>query len=94
MATLDHEVAGPVHDDDAAELADLERSWRDPPGLRGWLTTVDHKRVGLRYIVTAMVFFVLAGIEALVMRVQLARPQNGVLDPDKYNQFFTCTAPP
>lgn len=90
MATAENEVA-PVSgdDEDAKQLADLEHSWRDPPGIRGWLMTVDHKRVGLRYIVTAMVFFVLAGLEALVMRVQLARPQNGLLDPDKYNQFFT-----
>ena len=54
MATVESDVA-PARDDDAA-LADLERSWRDPPGLWGWLTTVDHKRVGIRYIVTAMVF--------------------------------------
>jgi cytochrome c oxidase subunit 1 len=50
---------------------------------------VDHKSVAKRYIVTAFVFFVLAGIEAAVMRAQLARPENTVLGPDAYNQFFT-----
>jgi len=76
-------------DDDAAHLAQVEATWTDAPGLWGWLTTVDHKRIGKRYIATAMTFFLLAGLEALAMRVQLARPQNGFLGPDKYNQFFT-----
>jgi cytochrome c oxidase subunit I+III len=88
MATVENEVVGPVPDD-AAALAELERSWHEPRGLWGWLITVDHKRIGKRYITTAMTFFLLAGLEALAMRVQLARPQNGFLDPDKYNQFFT-----
>ncbi|HWJ05708.1 MAG TPA: cytochrome c oxidase subunit I [Steroidobacteraceae bacterium] len=78
--------------DDAARrrhLAELERVWADPPGLRGWLTTVDHKRVARRYIVTALVFFVLAGVLALAMRTQLAVPENTVLGPDLYNQVFS-----
>jgi len=87
MSTVDLDVAGGR--DDAAELAALERSWHEPRGLWGWLITVDHKRIGKRYIITAMSFFLLAGLEALAMRVQLARPQNGFLGPDKYNQFFT-----
>src|SRR3954454_13970904 len=87
MASLERDVAGGR--DDSAELAALERSWHEPGGLWGWLITVDHKRIGKRYIITAMSFFLFAGLEALAMRVQLARPQNGFLDPDKYNQFFT-----
>ncbi|HEX8905434.1 MAG TPA: cbb3-type cytochrome c oxidase subunit I, partial [Longimicrobiaceae bacterium] len=87
MASVERDVVATR--DEAAELAALERSWREPPGLWGWLITVDHKRVGLRYIITAMTFFVLAGLEALAMRTQLARPQNGLLNPDRYNQFFT-----
>jgi cytochrome c oxidase subunit I+III len=87
MASLERDVVGGR--DDAAELAALERSWHEPRGLWGWLITVDHKRIGKRYIITAMSFFLLAGLEALAMRVQLARPQNGFLDPDRYNQFFT-----
>jgi cytochrome c oxidase subunit I+III len=67
----------------------LEETWRQPPGLWGWLTSVDHKSIGKRYIVTAMVFFVLGGLEAAVIRAQLARPENSVLGPDAYNQFFT-----
>jgi cytochrome c oxidase subunit 1 len=67
----------------------LEETWRHHPGLWGWLRSVDHKAIGLRYIITAFVFFLLAGLEAAVMRAQLARPENTVLGPDAYNQYFT-----
>jgi cytochrome c oxidase subunit I+III len=71
------------------ERRELERSWRSGPGLLGWLSDTDHKSVGKRYIVTALVFFLLGGIEAALMRIQLARPENALLDPDRYNQIFT-----
>jgi cytochrome c oxidase subunit I+III len=67
----------------------LERTWRRPAGFLGWLTTSDHKEIGLRYIKTAFGFFVLAGILALHMRIQLALPKNAFLTNDLYNQFFT-----
>jgi cytochrome c oxidase subunit 1 len=53
------------------------------------LTTLDHKRIGLRYIVTAFAFFALAGLLALVMRLQLSRAENDLVGPDLYNQLFT-----
>ena len=68
---------------------ELELTWNQPPGLWHWLRSVDHKSIGKRYIVTAFVFFVLAGLEAAMMRAQLARPENTLLGPDAYNQFFT-----
>ena len=68
---------------------ELEHSWKDAPGFWGWLTTVDHKRIGKRYIVTAFIFFLLGGIDAALIRLQLARPENGILGPDAYNQVFT-----
>jgi cytochrome c oxidase subunit 1 len=71
------------------ERRDLERSWASRPGLLGWLSNTDHKSVGERYIVTAMLFFLLGGIEAALMRVQLSRPENAFLGPDQYNQIFT-----
>ena len=58
-------------------------------GWLGWLTTVDHKKIGILYGTTAFVFFIIGGIEALLIRVQLAQPNAEVLDPDLYNQFFT-----
>jgi cytochrome c oxidase subunit I+III len=67
----------------------MERTWHERPGLWGWLTTTDHKRIGVRYIITAFVFFLLGGLEAFAMRLQLARPENRLLDPDQYNQIFT-----
>jgi cytochrome c oxidase subunit I+III len=67
----------------------LERAWRSPAGVMGWFSTVDHKQIGVRYIVTALVFFLLAGLLALLMRLQLARPENHLLGPDLYNQVFT-----
>jgi cytochrome c oxidase subunit 1 len=67
----------------------FERTWAPRRGLWAWLTSVDHKSVGKRYILTAFLFFLLGGLEALAMRVQLARPENGLLGPDEYNQIFT-----
>src|SRR4051794_11240286 len=67
----------------------LDRTWGRRPGFVGWLTSTDHKDIGLRFVRTAFVFFLLGGILALLMRVQLAGPRNAVLDPDLYNQLFT-----
>ncbi|MEX3936208.1 cytochrome c oxidase subunit I [Paraburkholderia phymatum] len=72
----------------AAEKA-LRELWETPPGWRGWLSTVDHKRIGIRYLVTAFVFLIAGGVEALIMRVQLAQPNGTVLTPQQYNQLFT-----
>ena len=58
-------------------------------GLLSWLMTVDHKRIGILYIVSAFIFFLLGGTEALLMRLQLAQPNNTFLTPDLYNQIFT-----
>ncbi|HSI34171.1 MAG TPA: cytochrome c oxidase subunit I [Tepidisphaeraceae bacterium] len=67
----------------------LERVWRRRPGVLGRLASTNHKDVGLRFIVTAFVFFALAGVLALVMRLQLAKPGNTLVNPDLYNQLFT-----
>ncbi len=75
--------------DGAALRARLSRTWGTGKGLIGALSSVDHKVVGRRYIATAFVFLFLAGLSAVVMRVQLARPENGLVGPDLYNQLFT-----
>jgi cytochrome c oxidase subunit 1 len=64
-------------------------AWADKPGIVGWLSTVDHKRIGRRFIVSAFVFFILGGILAGLMRLQLARPDSTLIGPDVYNQLFT-----
>jgi len=58
-------------------------------GLWSWLTTVDHKRIGIMYGVTSFIFFLLGGIEALLIRIQLAGPNQTFLDQDQYNRIFT-----
>ncbi|OFW62750.1 MAG: cytochrome c oxidase subunit I [Actinobacteria bacterium RBG_16_67_15] len=61
-------------------------------GIWGWLTTTDHKRIGKLYGVTALAFFVMGGLEALFIRLQLATPNGEVLSADAYNQMFTMHA--
>jgi cytochrome c oxidase subunit I+III len=67
----------------------LEAVWGERPGLASWLTTVDHKRIGIKYLYTGMIFFVIGGVEALLIRTQLARPNLEVLNPEAYNQLFS-----
>ncbi|RUY18228.1 cytochrome ubiquinol oxidase subunit I, partial [Mesorhizobium sp. M7A.F.Ca.US.005.03.2.1] len=72
-----------------AERQRLLGIWETAPGLYGWLASVDHKTIGIRYLCTAFFFLVIGGMEALVMRVQLAQPELKVLSPDAYNQLFS-----
>src|SRR5688500_18246058 len=69
--------------------AQLERTCRAPGGLWGWLTAINHKSIGTRYLATTFLFFIFAGVNAALMRAQLARPNGNVLGPDAYNQAFT-----
>lgn len=70
-----------------SEALTLPRTYEG--GIVRWLTTTNHKDVGILYVITAMVFFLAGGIEALLIRIQLARPENKLLSPDAYNQIFT-----
>jgi cytochrome c oxidase subunit I len=72
-----------------SERQRLDRTWALARGVKGFLSEVDHKRIGTRFIVTALVFFALGGILAALMRIQLAVPENTFLGPDLYNQVFT-----
>jgi len=67
----------------------LTRSWARHPGVLGWLGQCNHKAVGKRFVVTAFVFFLIGGILALLMRVQLGVPEAGFLGPEAYNAAFT-----
>jgi cytochrome c oxidase subunit 1/cytochrome c oxidase subunit I+III len=73
----------------SVEVERLRQIWEARPGWRGWFSTVDHKTIGLRYLVTAFIFLLAGGVEALIMRVQLARPDATLLTPEQYNQLFT-----
>ena len=57
--------------------------------LHDWVTTVDHKRLGIMYIAYALIFLVIGGIEATVMRIQLIRPHNDFVSPQVFNRMFT-----
>jgi cytochrome c oxidase subunit 1 len=81
--------AAAARDEAERERRALERTWAVPGGFLGWFKVSDHRTIGKRYIVTAFVFFILAGIQAALMRLQLAIPENTVLGPDRYNQLFT-----
>ena len=70
------------------EFERLKQAWRTPTGLR-FLTSVNNTSIGLLYIGTAMLFFLLAGILGLMMRTQLAVPDNDLLSASVYNQVFT-----
>ncbi len=67
----------------------LVELWETPKTLHGFLGTVDHKELGQRYIVTALLFLVAGGIEALIMRVQLTHANTNLLTPEMYDQIFT-----
>ena len=69
--------------------ARLERTWRRPPGILGWLATVDHKEIGRRYIITALLFLALGGMLSLAMRLQLAQPDSNLISAQRYNELFT-----
>ena len=73
-----------------AELAErLDYTWGRPRGLIGWLGTVDHKEIGIRYIITALGFLAIGGLLALHMRLQLMFPDNDWLSAGAFNEAFT-----
>src|SRR3954468_2182460 len=67
----------------------LDLIWEERPGLLGWLTTVDHKRIGLLNFFTTLAFFAAGGIEALLIRTQLARANGTVLSPEAFDEVMT-----
>ncbi|MDQ2777826.1 MAG: cytochrome c oxidase subunit I [Acidobacteriota bacterium] len=75
--------------DQGHAIAELQNSWRHARGVFGWLSRTTHQSIGMRYIVTAFIMLLVGGIEALLMRTQLARPNNTFLSPERYNQIFT-----
>src|SRR2546423_15510963 len=78
-----------VTEETAAPTPMLFRRPTATTGVWSWFTTIDHKKIGKLYGVTAFAFFLIGGIEALLIRTQLARPNGTVLTADVYNQIFT-----
>jgi len=73
----------------AIQTADVaaDRPWLQI--LHEWVTTVDHKRLGVLYILFALLFFVIGGIEATIIRIQLMRPHSDFVSPQVFNRMFT-----
>ncbi len=71
-----------------AQIAKLER-FEELAGMLTWVASIDHKRIAIMYMLTSLFFFIIGGIEALLMRWQLVRPENRFLTPEAYNQLFT-----
>jgi cytochrome c oxidase subunit I+III len=67
----------------------LGRIWEEPGGIVGWITTTDHKRIGLLYLFTTLVFFALGGAEALMIRTQLLHPESTLVGPSTFNDALT-----
>lgn len=93
-STADSDLAAPARVTSARlpaspEAARLDRAWYSPLGFYGWFTQVNHRMIGRRFIVTSFIFFLMSGIESLLLRTQLAVPENDFLTPDHYNQLFT-----
>src|SRR5277367_3482586 len=74
---------------DSIALPRTEASRPFVDALHGWVTTVDHKRLGIFYIAYALVFLVIGGIEAGIMRIQLIRAHNDFVSPQVFNRMFT-----
>jgi cytochrome c oxidase subunit I len=62
---------------------------RENTGIWSWLTTVDHKRIGMLYLFTALAFFIVGGLEAVIIRAQLGAPNQHLVSAEFYNQLFT-----
>jgi cytochrome c oxidase subunit 1 len=80
MASIDYPLNHPVAHEKGLSFSE----W-----LFSWITTVDHKRLGVLYISTALLFFLIAGIMAAVIRLQLVIPDSHLISPDTYNRLFT-----
>src|ERR671935_1212037 len=82
-------IATPPSAAAAERMERLEQIWESRPGLLGWLTTVDHKRIGLLYFWTTLVLFAAGGIEALTMRTQLSQANEKLVGPATFDSLLT-----
>src|SRR5258706_12009153 len=77
----------------ATQTADMPRAGKlGESGLMSWVMTVDHKKIGILYLVTSFCFFLVGGLMALLIRTQLAAPELSFLNSNQYNQIFTMHA--
>jgi cytochrome c oxidase subunit I+III len=82
-------ISEPIAVERETSEARLSRTWGHPRGFWGWFTNVHHTAIGVRFMVTSFIFFLLGGVLAAMIRFQLARPESNAMGPDLYNQVFT-----
>lgn len=82
-------IAAPRRSALAEALRDARLAAEDSKGILNWIATIDHKKIGVLYGVTSFLFFLVGGVEALLLRTQLAVPDGSVLDGDQYNRILT-----
>lgn len=75
-----------------ATIGHVLRRPTNPTGLWNWITTIDHKKIGILYGITSFMFFLIGGLEAIIMRIQLARAGHEVVSPEVFSQLFTMHA--
>jgi cytochrome c oxidase subunit I+III len=82
-------MASIAHPEAVRRVRRLERIWSERPGLLGWLTTTDHKKIGILYLFTSLAFFAAGGVEALLIRTQLLTPNGTTLSPSTFSEVMT-----
>jgi cytochrome c oxidase subunit 1/cytochrome c oxidase subunit I+III len=82
-------IATPPTPAAAERMELLSEMWEGRPGILGWFTTTDHKKIGLLYFWTTLVLFGAGGAEALIMRTQLAQPNEHLVSPNTYDELFS-----
>ena len=82
-------ISEPIVLPHATDEVRLARTWARPRGFWGWFMNVHHTAIGVRFMVTSFIFFLLGGVLAAMIRLQLSRPENNAIGPDLYNQIFT-----
>jgi len=89
MTSTDYERRPSVAAEEPVLAGRLQALWETEGGVIGWLSSVDHKQIGVRYIITAFAFLIAGGIEALIFRLQLSWSNLKLLNPEQYDQLFT-----
>lgn len=82
-------MSEPIRQDGTKLHSDLQPVWSDPPGRFGFLSSVNHSVVGMRFMVTSIVFFLIGGVLGLLIRAQLSGPDTHFVDASTYGQLFT-----
>jgi cytochrome c oxidase subunit I+III len=82
-------MASIAHPEAVRRVRRLERIWSERLGLLGWLTTTDHKKIGILYLFTSLAFFGAGGVEALLIRTQLLTPNGTTLSPGTFSEVMT-----